>query len=114
MQQKSSSGFVKITKGKCIYLNSIVVNLDEGGAHCMTLYIAVTSLFLTLENWLTPHFKGIFMDFPPKSILTLFEKVLIFVQDRTYELGFSIVWIVLCLVIATKSPQISESLWHFK
>ena len=28
--------------------------------------IAVTSLFLTLESWLTPHFKGIFMAFPAK------------------------------------------------
>ena len=28
--------------------------------------MAVTSLFLTLESWLTPHFKGIFMDFPTK------------------------------------------------
>ena len=27
--------------------------------HFTALYIAVTSLFLTLESWLTPHFKGI-------------------------------------------------------
>ena len=30
--------------------------------HLMT----VTSLFLTLESWLTSHFKGIFMCFPTK------------------------------------------------
>ena len=39
--------------------------------------MAVTSLFLTLESWLTPHFKGIFMDFPSKEMLIIFDEVLI-------------------------------------
>ena len=43
--------------------------------------MAVTSLFLTLESWLTPHFKGFFMAFPTKYILIIFDKVLIFVKD---------------------------------
>ena len=43
--------------------------------------MAVTSLFLTLESWLTPHFKGIFMAFPAKQILLTFDEVLIFVKD---------------------------------
>ena len=43
--------------------------------------MAITSLFLTLESWLTPHFKGIFMAFPTKLILVIFDEVLIFVKD---------------------------------
>ena len=46
--------------------------------------MAVTSLFLTLESWLTPHFKGIFMAFPTKYILIIFDEVLIFVKDPIY------------------------------
>ena len=37
----------------------------------------------SLESWLTPHFKGIFMAFPTKKILILNE-VLIFVKDPNY------------------------------
>ena len=28
--------------------------------------MAITSLFLNLEGWLTPHFKGFFIAFPTK------------------------------------------------
>ena len=51
--------------------------------------MAVTSLFLTLESWLTPHFKGIFMAFPAKYILLTFNEVLIFVKDPTHVLFFN-------------------------
>ena len=50
--------------------------------------MAVTSLFLTLETWLTPHFKGIFMAFPTKLILIIFDEVLNFVKDPTFENNF--------------------------
>ena len=45
--------------------------------------MAVTSLFLTLESWLTPQLKGIFMAFQSKEILIFFDEVLIFVKDPT-------------------------------
>ena len=38
---------------------------EIAGPFCDT-YVAVTFLFQTLESWLTPHFKGNFMDFPTK------------------------------------------------
>ena len=51
---------------------------------CMTWYLAFKlsgrtakavklcgELYRAIESWLTPHFEGIFMDFPTKSILIL-------------------------------------------
>ena len=51
--------------------------------------MAVAFLFLTLESWLTPHLKGIFMAFPTKQILIIFDEVLIFVKDPTLVLATS-------------------------
>ena len=45
--------------------------------------MAVTFLILTLESWLTPHFKGTFMYFPTKQILIIFDEVLSFMKDPT-------------------------------
>ena len=43
--------------------------------------MALTFLFLTLESWLTTHFKGSFIYFPTEQILIIFDEVLIFVID---------------------------------
>ena len=45
----------------------------------------VTSLFQTQESWMTPHFKGILMVFPTKYILIIFDEVLIFVKDPSFD-----------------------------
>ena len=34
-----------------------------------------------VESWLTTHFKAIFMDFPTKQILIIFDEFLIYVED---------------------------------
>ena len=47
--------------------------------------MAVTSLFLTLKILLTHHFKGIFMAFPTKYIMIIFDEVLISVKDPTSD-----------------------------
>ena len=51
--------------------------------HILRHLNAVTFLFITLESWLTPHCKGIFMDFPTKQILIIFDEFLIFVKAPT-------------------------------
>ena len=69
----------------------------------------VTSLFPTLESWLTPHFKCIYMDFPTKSILILFEKVQIFVKDRNTIKLFMGVPIAWSIATTTSAHRVSVS-----
>ena len=51
--------------------------------------MAITSLFLNLEGWLTPHFKGFFIAFPTKYYkfwyVIIFDEVLIFVKNPSKD-----------------------------